>query len=139
MPLLITLVLKCPSSKFFVKSILSTSFYIMPLPDFSISCVVSDLPDTITNNKTIFDLPLLKNFFSINIDVFRFDETQTPLSLFLKLRSAHKHSGTLHLLHYKHHTLFHVPNVANFRPNIMYAKTRTHLYNKVFTIFLYPL
>ena len=55
---------------------------------------------------TFLDLPLLEDCFSINIDVFEFDETRTPPSLFPKLRSVYKHTDTLQLLHYKHHFMY---------------------------------
>ena len=55
---------------------------------------------------TFFELPALEACFSINIDVFEFDETHTPPSLFPKIRSSSNYTDTLQLVHYKKHFMY---------------------------------
>ena len=130
-----------PDSRYFVQSIMVTSFYLNPLPDYPIGCAC-ELPDFIRNNPflhilqndehhsflyednlcffrclalhrgsslhaiqtptialyrewagssmsshfpdiTLLDLESIEKKFSVNVDVFEFDTTQSPPRLTL--------------------------------------------------------
>ena len=52
---------------------------------------------------TLTELDGLEDKFKLNIDVFEFDESQSPPILVPFRRSAYKYTDTLRLLHYKRH------------------------------------
>ncbi|XP_070203679.1 uncharacterized protein [Littorina saxatilis] len=55
---------------------------------------------------TLFQLESIESEFKVNIDVFEFDENQTPVCLVPLRRSAYKHSGVMRLLRYKDHFMY---------------------------------
>ncbi|XP_025085055.1 uncharacterized protein LOC112558684 isoform X2 [Pomacea canaliculata] len=65
---------------------------------WSSSASFSDFPGV-----TLLDLPSLEDKFKVNIDVFQFDESQSPPVLVPLQRSAYKYTDVLRLLHYKQH------------------------------------
>ena len=52
---------------------------------------------------TLSELESVENVFQMNIDVFQFDETQSPPVLVPLRRSAYHHADTLRVLHYQQH------------------------------------